>query len=148
MDVATVGEEGLAIFESIMIDAARKNMPCAGIVILLFLRLFSGLDRLHLGSVAFVVAITALAISFFQWSGQGTIDVTGQHRQIVEMFSGMLAFDNLTIYLRLFLFGFTSLIILLTVLTGIPDREDSADRRTAPLPADRRSLVRRRRGGQ
>ena len=34
---------------------------------------------------------------------------------------------NFTIFLRLFLLGFTALIIWLTLLTGIPDREDSAD---------------------
>jgi NADH-quinone oxidoreductase subunit N len=39
----------------------------------------------------------------------------------------LLAYDNFTIYLRLFLFGFTALVIWLTLLTGIPDREDSAD---------------------
>ena len=42
-------------------------------------------------------------------------------------FSGLLVFDNFTIFLRLFLLGFAALIIWLTLLTGIPDREDSAD---------------------
>lgn len=33
IDIGTVGEEGLVFFENIMLDAARKNIPCAGIVI-------------------------------------------------------------------------------------------------------------------
>src|SRR5262249_9013996 len=43
------------------------------------------------------------------------------------MFSGLLVNDTFTIFLRLFLFGFTALVVWLTLLTGIPDREDSAD---------------------
>src|SRR5260370_40283688 len=40
---------------------------------------------------------------------------------------GLLAYDPLTVFLRCFLLGFAALIILLTMRTGIPDREDSAD---------------------
>src|SRR5260370_9863582 len=39
---------------------------------------------------------------------------------------GLLAYDHLTVFLRCFLLGFAALIILLTMRTGIPDREDSA----------------------
>src|SRR5262249_12667583 len=39
----------------------------------------------------------------------------------------LLRYDNFTTSLRLFLFGFTALTIWLSLLTGIPDREDSAD---------------------
>src|SRR4029079_5209372 len=35
--------------------------------------------------------------------------------------------DHFTVFLRCFLFGFAALIIWLSMLTGIPDREDSAD---------------------
>ena len=44
-----------------------------------------------------------------------------------RMFGGLLVYDHFTVFLRLFLLGFTALIIWLTMLTGIPDREDSAD---------------------
>ena len=43
------------------------------------------------------------------------------------MFGGLLVYDHLTIFMRCFLFGFAALMIWLTLLTGIPDREDSAD---------------------
>jgi NADH-quinone oxidoreductase subunit N len=97
---------------------------CAGIVLLLLLRLFRSLDRFHLGSIAFVVAAGAVALSLDQWQAQPALrnQVPGG-----EMFGGMLAYDTLTIFLRLVIYAFTALVILLTVLTGIPDREDSAD---------------------
>src|SRR4029078_13618668 len=40
---------------------------------------------------------------------------------------GLLVYDYFTVYLRVFLYSFTSLVIWLTLLTGIPDREDSPD---------------------
>ena len=43
------------------------------------------------------------------------------------MFGGLLVYDHLTIFLRCFLFGATALVVWLSLLTGIPDREDSAD---------------------
>src|SRR5205807_5358946 len=43
------------------------------------------------------------------------------------MFTGLLAFDNFTLFMRFFLLTFTILIIWLSILTGIPDYEDSAD---------------------
>jgi len=92
---------------------------CGGIVLLLLLRLFSAFNRLHLGSLALLISLMALGFAGEQWwhPPQGR----------PEMFSGMLAYDKLTIFLRMFLLGFTALVIWLTLLTGIPDREDSAD---------------------
>jgi eukaryotic-like serine/threonine-protein kinase len=34
VDIANVGEDGLAVFETVMLEAHRKSLPCAGIVIL------------------------------------------------------------------------------------------------------------------
>src|SRR5262249_14163664 len=41
--------------------------------------------------------------------------------------AGLLFYDHFTVFLRCFLYGFTALVIWLSMLTGIPDREDSAD---------------------
>ncbi len=47
---------------------------------------------------------------------------------VVEgMFSGLLVYDHMTVFLRCLLLGFAALMIWLTLLTRIPDREDSAD---------------------
>ena len=91
---------------------------CAGIVSLLLFRLFPVLNRAHLGLFALAVALLALGVSWQQWQE----DVTPG-----EMFSGLLAYDKLTIFLRLFLYAFAALLVWLSMLTGIPDREDSAD---------------------
>lgn len=100
---------------------------CAAIVLLLVLRLFSALDRLHMGSLALVACVLALAASWDQWtdsSGWAQVDATIGSR---ELFTGLLAHDAFTVFLRLFLYSFAALTVVLTLLTGIPDREDSAD---------------------
>src|SRR5207253_2769493 len=50
-------------------------------------------------------------------------------------FGGLLVFDYFTVYVRLFLYSFTLLVVWLTMLTGVPDREDSADFYTLLLGA-------------
>jgi NADH-quinone oxidoreductase subunit N len=90
---------------------------CGGIVLLLLLRLFTALNRFHLGSLALIITLVSLGMAVQQWRDPNTFD----------MFTRMLVYDRLTIFLRMFLLGFTALVILLTLLTGIPDREDSAD---------------------
>ncbi|HMC63921.1 MAG TPA: NADH-quinone oxidoreductase subunit N [Gemmataceae bacterium] len=100
-----------------------ETILCIGIVLLLILRLFTGLDRAHLGWAALATTLVALVVTWAQWSG-----IYGPApSQVDRAFSGLLAYDHFTIYLRLFLFSFAALIIWLSLLTGIPDHEDSAD---------------------
>ncbi len=117
-------------------------LACGGIVLFLLIRL---VDRSHMGTIALVVTLTVLGVSLFQWYGtfygkeilsapklsdaatggvfRGTFQLAfGKGKE-----AGLLVNDHLTIYLRCFLYGFTSLIILLSLTTGIPDREDSPD---------------------
>jgi NADH-quinone oxidoreductase subunit N len=95
-------------------------LVCGTIVLLLVLRLFSQLNRLHLGPAALVLTALAFAIAWSQWTQPGTSPSQ-------PIFSGLLIYDNFTIFLKLFLLGFAALLIWLSLLTGIPDREDSAD---------------------
>jgi len=98
---------------------------CVTIVGLLLVRLFRGVERWHLGYETLVLTLVAFAISAQQWNKFGE---AGHHFQGPrDAFGGMVAYDNFTIFLRLFLFGFTALLVWLSILTGIPDREDSAD---------------------
>src|SRR5438552_17385294 len=90
---------------------------CGGIVVLLILRMFKALDRLHLGSIALILTLTALGWSSIQW----------QTPPNSPMFGGLLWNDGVTVFLRLFLFSFAALLVWLSMLTGIPDREDSGD---------------------
>jgi NADH-quinone oxidoreductase subunit N len=114
-------------------------IACGGIVLFLLIRL---VDRSHMGSIALLVTLVALTISVMQWTG-GFLEsprVSSQQQETVASgfstevrgslrlsFGGLLVYDHVTIFLRCFLYGFTALIIWLSLTTGIPDREDSAD---------------------
>src|SRR5271165_732131 len=104
---------------------------CGTIVILLLIRLFGRFDRVHLGSIALILTLYALYVSACQWLGAGfdprQSDFRIFHPKSLNAFGGMLVFDNFLIFIRLFLYGFAALMIWLSMLTGIPDREDSAD---------------------
>src|SRR5690242_16222645 len=102
-------------------------LACGGIVLFLLLRLF---DRSHMGTIALLVTILALGVSIAQWSYLGPPkagEATGFRGTMKLTFGGLLIYDHLTIFLRCFLYGFTAFIIWLSLTTGIPDREDSAD---------------------
>jgi NADH-quinone oxidoreductase subunit N len=92
---------------------------CGTIILMLLLRLFRAFDRWHLGGEALTLTVAALAVSLYQW-----VDNQPETR---NAFSGLLRYDHFTIFLRIFLFSFTALIIWLSMLTGVPDQEDSAD---------------------
>lgn len=96
---------------------------CTGIVVLLLLRLLSSFDGVHLGWFALGVASFAFGVSFAQWTGAG---IAGRGSGS-GCFSGLLVYDSLTIFSRLLLLGFAALAILLTMLTKIPDADDSGD---------------------
>ncbi len=99
---------------------------CGGIVLLLLLRLFRMLDRVHLGYVAMALSLAGLWCAWMQWQGEMPYDPR-KSVDSLPMFSGLLVFDNFTIFLRVFLLFFAMLVIWLSLLTGIPDREDSGD---------------------
>jgi NADH-quinone oxidoreductase subunit N len=103
---------------------------CGSIVLLLLLRLFRWLDRLHLGGVALGLTLFALFVALCQWFGwfDRVVDPPREHSTAsLPVFTGLLVYDNFTIFLKLFLLAFVALVIWLSTLTGIPDREDSAD---------------------
>src|SRR5713226_6506999 len=96
---------------------------CATIVTMLFVRLFG---RWHMGWLALCLTFYAFLVSWYQWLG-ANYDPRPYGTKSLEIFSGLLVYDNFTIFLRLFLLGFGLLLIWLSLMTGIPDREDSAD---------------------
>ena len=60
---------------------------CGGIVLLLILRMFKALDRVHLGSIALVLTLAALGFSSYQWQsmpwgGAGEIFSGPGHRRV------------------------------------------------------------------
>jgi NADH-quinone oxidoreductase subunit N len=101
-----------------LLHFAPELVLCFTIILMLVLRLFTRLSRLHVGSIALLLTLVALLVTWDSWSNPGGTDI---------MFTGLLAYDNFTLFLRLFLLAFTILVIWLSILTGIPDHEDSAD---------------------
>jgi NADH-quinone oxidoreductase subunit N len=104
---------------------------CGAIVLMLLERLVPKLDHFHLGWEALTFTVVALGFALFQWQEPSKPDEPFPR----PIFGGLLQYDYFTIYLRLFLLSFTALTIWLTMLTGIPDREDSGDFYTLLLGA-------------
>jgi NADH-quinone oxidoreductase subunit N len=107
---------------------------CASIVLLLVLRLFNALNKVHLGTAAFLLTAAALVVTYGQWYGgcsaldpRVSLHAQGYRADGLELFTGLLAFDNFTIFVRFLLLAFAELVICLSMVTGIPDREDSGD---------------------
>jgi len=106
-----------------LVAFAPELVLCTGIVALMVLRMFPGLRKMHMGMVALGVCVLAIGLSYGQWQSDKTLqDPSGR-----DIFTGLLAYDAFTVFVRMFLLAFTILTILLSLLTKIPDAEDSAD---------------------
>jgi NADH-quinone oxidoreductase subunit N len=99
---------------------------CGSIVFLLVLRLFRAFNWVHCSWLTLGLLAVAGLVAWNQWTGASGDDPRGS-AAAMDMFGGMLVYDNFTIFLRLFLLGFTALLVILSIQTGIPDKEDSAD---------------------
>ncbi len=118
---------------SLGIDAwafAPELILCCGIVFMLLVRLVPRYDRIHLGWIALVIAAGACYQACEQWFN---VPVIVQHNPLDAdtksrvLFGGMLVADAFSVFVKIFLLAFVTLVIFLTLLTGIPDSDDSAD---------------------
>ncbi len=104
---------------------------CGTIILLLLIRLIPRYDRDHLGWIALPMSAIVCTLSCLQWcrieSFDPRVDPGVQSVTVIDLFGGMLIYDDFSIFIKVFLYAFTTLTILLTMLTKIPDREDSAD---------------------
>jgi NADH-quinone oxidoreductase subunit N len=96
---------------------------CCGIVLLLFARLLKAFDRAHLGG--FAIAILGAAIFAAAW--QFTDPRGGGNAREAAYFGRMLVADTFAAFAHVLLLVAALLTVLLTRLTGIPDRLDSGD---------------------
>jgi NADH-quinone oxidoreductase subunit N len=113
-----------ALQTSLGVDAVAfmpQLIVCAAIVLLLLIRLIPRYDRWHLGWIALALSAGACVLSAYQWLAPASL------RSSVPLFGGMLVYDNFSVFVNIFLYSFVTLVVLLTLLTGIPDKEDSAD---------------------
>jgi NADH-quinone oxidoreductase subunit N len=100
---------------------------CATIVGMLVVRLFTAARRTHMAVMALVCTIAALVVAVGMWPGLSSWSELVPSRGARYAFSNMVSFDLFGLYLRIFLLAFLAFLLWLSLLTGIPDREDSAD---------------------
>ncbi|MCO6459398.1 MAG: NADH-quinone oxidoreductase subunit N [Pirellulaceae bacterium] len=102
---------------------------CATILLMLLVRLFRWGRTFH----SFYVAVLGCALALAVTQPQQLLAEGGVPR--IEIFTGMLVFDGFTVFLRTILLAFTVLFLILTKISGIPDREDGGDIYTLVLGA-------------
>jgi NADH-quinone oxidoreductase subunit N len=98
---------------------------CGTILLLLLVRLFRWGQQISGIALAFLGTAYALYLAL----------PTPATDYRMEIFTGMLVYDPLTVFMRVILIGFAFLFTVFTALSGIPDREDSADVYTLVLGA-------------
>src|SRR5580704_11608681 len=95
---------------------------CATIVVLLLVRLCN-LDRIiRPVGVSLLGGLIALVIAAKEF-----YDLASGMQSATPIFTGLLAYDQFTVFFRLFLITFVILVTALTALSGIPDLEDGPD---------------------
>lgn len=118
------------LVESVVTDTMGVSLPlylpemvlCATMVLLLLSRLFDRLERFDPFYIAIAGTLFAL-ITSAPASGFESLATAPP----VELFTGMLVYDGLTVFLRLALLLFVALVLLLIKLTGLARREDGQD---------------------
>lgn len=119
-----------SLIDNLLIDTLQVSLPvfrpelaiCATVVALLFVRLFRLGGRIDPFVVAFVGSAVALWLAI---PADGLSAIGGVKR--TEIFTGMLVYDSVTVYFRLFLLFFAILFIVLVRMTGLADRLDGQD---------------------
>ena len=98
------------------------------ILALLFVRLLD-LDKVISGqSVALLGATVALMVAVVQFLALKNLDPSLPGVVLHKtMFTGLLVYDAFTVFLKVFLLLFLQLVVYLTRLTGLPDRDDAPD---------------------
>jgi NADH-quinone oxidoreductase subunit N len=95
---------------------------CATIVVMLLVRIFRLGEKID----PFLLALIGTSIGFYYaWPGGGIAGLGSIQRQ--EIFTGMLVYDSMTVYFRLFLLAFAFWFIILVRLTGLADKQDGQD---------------------
>ena len=116
------------LLEHLLTDTLDASVPgfkpeltlCVTIVLMLLARLPSWGRKLN----AFYIALPGVLVALY-YAAPWVLLHTLEGR--TELFTGLLVYDKLTVFFRSVLLVFAVLFLLLTRLTGIPDREDSPD---------------------
>ncbi len=98
---------------------------CATIVVMLLVRVFNFGYKLD----PFWLALAGTFLAFYSALPPGGFNAVGAigeaHRQ--EIFTGMLVYDSMTVFFRMFLLAFAFWFIILVRITGLADKQDGQD---------------------
>jgi NADH-quinone oxidoreductase subunit N len=119
-----------SLIDNLVSDTVARSLPlfrpelvlCGAIVVLLLAKVFPLVDRIPPFAIALVGSIAALIAAM---PNDGIASWGAIHR--VELFTGMLVYDAVTAFMRLFLTLFLVLFVILSRITGLADREDGQD---------------------
>ncbi|MEX0643292.1 MAG: NADH-quinone oxidoreductase subunit N [Pirellulales bacterium] len=95
---------------------------CATIVVLLLARLFRWSAKID---PFWLALIGSLAAFWYALPEGGVQELGGVARQ--EIFTGMLVYDSMTVFFRMFLLAFAFWFVILVRMTGLADAEDGQD---------------------
>ena len=119
-----------SLVNHLMTDTLQTSLPgfmpelaiCATIVVMLLVRIFRFGNRID----PFTLALIGSLVAFYYAIPEGGIRAIGAvQRQ--ELFTGMLVYDSMTVFFRLFLVAFAFWFIILVRMTGLADRQDGQD---------------------
>jgi NADH-quinone oxidoreductase subunit N len=95
---------------------------CATIVVMLVVRMFDPMRRIHAADLLFCGSAIALWLAApWRLAEPESLGSAGQ------IFTGLLVWDGLAVYFRSLLLGFLLLWAVLVRISGTPDRDDSTD---------------------
>jgi NADH-quinone oxidoreductase subunit N len=121
-----------SIVDSLISNTVQVSLPLfrpelalsVTIVVLLLTRVIPLLDRIPPFAIALFGSLIAFAVAL----PSGGLELAAfQAVERRELFTGMLVYDSVTSFMRLFLTGFVVLFVILSRLTGIADRHDGQD---------------------
>lgn len=118
------------IVDNLLNDTLEISLPlfrpelaiCATIVVLLLVRLFRFGEKID----PFLIALAGCAAAFWLALPAGGLGELGA-AQRQEIFTGMLVYDSMTVFFRLFLLFFAVVFVVLVRMTGLADKQDGQD---------------------
>jgi NADH-quinone oxidoreductase subunit N len=127
-----------SLVDNLISDTLQVSLPlfrpelaiCATIVVMLLVRVFNFGAKFD----PFWFALVGTGVAWFYSLPAGGLNHLGDIGRH-EIFTGMLVYDSLTVFFRMFLVSFAFWFILLVRMTGLADRQDGQDFYTLLLGA-------------
>ena len=133
-----------ALVDHLLSDTLQVSLPffrpelivCATIVVMLLVKVFNWGQRIDAFWIAIVGSLVAFvyALPVRPEAGMSFIEALGSVQR-TEIFTGMLVYDGMTVFFRMFLLAFAFWFIILVRMTGLADREEGQDFYTLLLGA-------------